>query len=102
MTDTQTLNRVARRLHRDDIEIGDARDMPWLELDNEGQDYYRNVSTTLIGALKDADYDLDDATVRLTYLYLKDNPDKVGDTTVILVAVYHSVAMVKAVLKGGK
>ena len=102
MTDTKTLNRVARRVHRDDIEIGNAREMPWLELDNEDQDYYRNIGTTLMDALKAADYDLANATAGLTYMYLKDNPDKAGDTMAIIGTVYHTVAMVNDVLKGGR
>lgn len=96
------LNRVARRLHRDDIEIGNAREMPWLELDNEDQDYYRNVATWFISALEAADYDVKTATAGLVYLYLEENPDHIGETTVIVAAMAHSVTMVKAVLKGGK
>lgn len=106
MTDTKTLNRVARRLHRDDIEIGNARDMardmPWFELDNEDQDYYRKVAVAFINALEFVEHDLNDAAMVLTYLYLTENPNRAWDTAAIFCATYDSIAMVNDVLKGGK
>ena len=102
MTDTKTLNRVARRLHRDDIEIGNAREVPWLELDNEGQDYYRNAATWFISALEAADYGLVTAAQGLTYLYMQDNSHEENNPLIVIGAMYHSLVLVNDVLKGGK
>ena len=100
-TNDAVLNRVARRLHRD-IELGDAREMPWLELDNEGQDYYRAVAMWFINALEASDYDVGTATAVLVNVFLEVNHNRIGETTAIAAAVERSVIAVNGVLKGGK
>ena len=106
MTDTKTLNRVARRLHRDDIEIGDARDMardmPWFELDDDGQDYYLQAAMWFINALKVSDYDLEKATTGLVRVYLKDTPNYEGDIYPVIAVIHHALTIVNDVLKGGE
>lgn len=106
MTDTKTLNRVARRLHRDDIEIGNARDMardmPWFELDDDGQDYYLQAAMWFINALEAADYDIVTAAQDLTYLYMQDNSHEENNPLIVIGIMHHSLTIVNDALKGGK